>query len=714
MQPISFDNQSYILDGQRQFLISGEIHYFRVARDAWRDRLEKLKAAGANCVATYVPWLLHEPTEGHFTFDGQLDVEAFLALCNEVGLRALVRPGPYQYSELAWHGLPGWLCENYPDLLARDIRGQVIRNASISYLHPLFIAHARRWYDIVIPRLAKHQTTCGGAVAAFQFDNELMGMHEWPTGGWDYNRETMGIGGDTGRWADFLRQKYGSPSAAAHAFGRSARSYAELIPLPADGTLVSRRMTRDYQECYFDSIADYAATLVGWMRSLGVDVPVVHNSGNAGMNCYFERLHRKLGAGFHLGSDHYYNLGLNWAQNNPTPQYALTCFTSLEQLRLLGGPATVFELPGGSASDFPPITAADAGVAYLANLAMGMKGWNYYIFAGGQNIDQTGTTSDLYDYGAALSPLTGECRPLYLTQQRFAAFVKQNQWLLSAQRAADVRVGMDLELCRAVKYGDAGSLLPARAAVEFYRNGLLATAFCAGASPELISLQQGDLPVDLPLVAVSCDSMSRSVQQRLHDFLARGGKLLLLGTLPTLDEDFHPCAILAELAAATQHKLDVAAARLSAAGIDNVWANGWLSHFEPLADGAEVVAEEARGTRRRYIVGFRRSLAGGGQFTVLGATWMQAMREHEAMLRNLLTPMGWRSVVRSSNPNVWTTLWCGRDGQSLLFALNLFTAPMQTSLQVRNAEGMQDLGGYDLPAMSVRVYHDGQLVDPLA
>jgi len=50
-QPLHFDSLSFLEGDRRVFLISGELHYFRVPRADWRDRLEKLKAAGGNCVA---------------------------------------------------------------------------------------------------------------------------------------------------------------------------------------------------------------------------------------------------------------------------------------------------------------------------------------------------------------------------------------------------------------------------------------------------------------------------------------------------------------------------------------------------------------------------------------------------------------------------------------------------------------------------------------
>lgn len=36
----------------------------------------------------------------------------------------------------------------------------------------------------------------------------------------------------------------------------------------------------------------------------------------------------------------------------------------------------------------------------MANLALGLKGVNYYVYTGGPNFPNTGTTCDIYDYNA--------------------------------------------------------------------------------------------------------------------------------------------------------------------------------------------------------------------------------------------------------------------------------------------------------------------------
>src|SRR5271157_1891088 len=220
LAPIQFDPVSYRINGKPTYLYSGEFHYFRVPKVDWRRRMELFREAGGNCVATYIPWFLHEPEEGKIVFGGEsgvLDFEAFLHTAREVGLYVVARPGPYQYSEMKYDGLPGWLCENYPDLRAQNLDGTPFRVSCVSYLHPLFLEKARKWFDHVAPIIAAYTVSRGGPVALTQLDNEMTGIHIW-FGSLDYNPVSMGFGKPDGRYPHFLRQRYGDMGTLNHAY----------------------------------------------------------------------------------------------------------------------------------------------------------------------------------------------------------------------------------------------------------------------------------------------------------------------------------------------------------------------------------------------------------------------------------------------------------------------------------------------------------------
>lgn len=708
MPTLTFDRHAYRCGGQPVHLYSGEFHYFRVPKADWRRRMALFREAGGNCLATYVPWLIHEPREGEFVFggpDGKHDLEDFLVTAREEGLAVMARPGPYQYSELVYDGLPVWLCDNYPQLRARNFQGKDFRRSSISYLHPLFVEKTAAWFDRVCPILARHTTSHGGAIAFVQLDNEMAGIHRW-FGGYDYNPEAMGFGQEHGLFALFLRDRFGSVGALNRSWDTTFAGFAEARP-PAPGDTSSPaalRRAKDYCDFYYWTIGEYARRLAEMLRSRGIDTPLVTNSPSPASNLWFLETVRAVPGPFLLGSDHYYTLNQNWRQNNPTPQYAVEVSFSCEVLRLMGYPPSVFELPGGSASDWPPITPADAKACYLANVAMGMKGNNFYIYTGGPNVPGTGTTSDLYDYGAPVGA-NGEVRPLYQALKDVGLFLREQPWLAEAELEASCRFALDLEMLRTAEVwpGGGGLAVSAATAGDFLRKGPLTTAFCAGLAPTACDLASDDWLADrrTPVVVVCASAMAAEKQQRLIRFLESGGRALFLPALPTVDERFEPCTLLADyLGCGGGTRNPSPAPRVTVDGVVNILCEGETFCWERLAAGVEVVGVDERGGG---VLCWQKATPNGGAAIVLGLRYLHAMREHERMLAALLQRLGAAPVLASSNPNVWCTLRTA-GSRSVLFALNLYSAPLSCELRCKPAWSQDwiDLGRQELAPMEVR------------
>ncbi|MDR1409944.1 MAG: beta-galactosidase [Oscillospiraceae bacterium] len=155
---LTIQGDDFYLGGKPFKIYSGAIHYFRTLPEQWEDRLRKLVACGLNCVETYVCWNLHEPRKGQFDFYGMLDIVRFLKLAQELGLYAIVRPGPYICAEWEFGGMPAWL-------LAED--GLLLRCSE-----PHYLAHVRDFYAKLLPLLAPQQVHKGGNIIAMQVENE--------------------------------------------------------------------------------------------------------------------------------------------------------------------------------------------------------------------------------------------------------------------------------------------------------------------------------------------------------------------------------------------------------------------------------------------------------------------------------------------------------------------------------------------------------------
>ena len=57
-------------DGVPAVPVSGEMHFSRLPRSRWEERLRLMKAGGITVVACYIFWIHHEPVEGEARFDG--------------------------------------------------------------------------------------------------------------------------------------------------------------------------------------------------------------------------------------------------------------------------------------------------------------------------------------------------------------------------------------------------------------------------------------------------------------------------------------------------------------------------------------------------------------------------------------------------------------------------------------------------------------------
>jgi len=152
------NGNQFELDGKPFQIISGAIHYARVPRAYWRDRLRKARAMGLNTVEMYVFWNFHETAPGEFDFSGQEDIAEFIREAQEEGLFVILRPGPYVCAEWEFGGLPAWLLRQ---------PGMEVRSAN-----PLFMAAATRWFHRLGKELAPLQSAYGGPIIAVQVENE--------------------------------------------------------------------------------------------------------------------------------------------------------------------------------------------------------------------------------------------------------------------------------------------------------------------------------------------------------------------------------------------------------------------------------------------------------------------------------------------------------------------------------------------------------------
>ncbi len=154
----ALSDNAFLLDGKPFQIISGEMHYTRVPREAWRARMKMAKAMGLNTIGTYVFWNVHEPQKGHYDFSGNHDIAEFVKIAKEEGLWVILRPSPYVCAEWEFGGYPYWL--------EKDQRLQVRSK------EPKYLEAYHKYIMQVGKQLAPLQVNHGGNVLMVQIENE--------------------------------------------------------------------------------------------------------------------------------------------------------------------------------------------------------------------------------------------------------------------------------------------------------------------------------------------------------------------------------------------------------------------------------------------------------------------------------------------------------------------------------------------------------------
>ncbi|KAF8892186.1 glycosyl hydrolases family 35-domain-containing protein [Infundibulicybe gibba] len=163
---VTWDPHSLFLQGQRVFILSAEIHPWRLPGnpDLWADIFQKVKANGFNTVSFYVNWAVHFPTpttnnsQGDFQPGTYRDIQRFIDEAKKAGLWMVARPGPYINAETTGGGFPGWV---------GNVAGS-LRTNNANY--------AQAWtpYMTAIAKIiAKNQISNGGPIILVQAENEF-------------------------------------------------------------------------------------------------------------------------------------------------------------------------------------------------------------------------------------------------------------------------------------------------------------------------------------------------------------------------------------------------------------------------------------------------------------------------------------------------------------------------------------------------------------
>ncbi|MCM1489544.1 MAG: beta-galactosidase [Muribaculum sp.] len=149
---------TFLLNGEPFVVKAAELHYPRIPKPYWDQRIKMCKALGMNTICLYTFWNAHEPKEGEFDFTGQNDLREFVKLCEENDMKVILRPGPYVCAEWEMGGLPWWL------LKKKDIK--------LRENDPYFLERVDKFQKAVADQVGDLTVSDGGPIIMVQVENE--------------------------------------------------------------------------------------------------------------------------------------------------------------------------------------------------------------------------------------------------------------------------------------------------------------------------------------------------------------------------------------------------------------------------------------------------------------------------------------------------------------------------------------------------------------
>lgn len=486
MSDVRISDQTIIVGDRRLPLLSGEVHYWRLAPEAWRPVLRRVREMGLRIVASYVCWEFHELAPGRFDFRGATDPRrnllAFLDLLAEEDFWVILRPGPYIYSE--------WLNGGVPDHAARYHR-----------LHPAFLAAARPYMAAVVEASRPYLATHGGRILLWQADNEI---DPWP----HWYIEQLGLGRTPGPFQDFLQERYGEIAALNEVWNSDFPTFADVraarLMLPDQPDIMRRYLDFiRFRHAYVNEVARWN---VQTYRELGVDVPIYLNTYGGVETQHGPQLEQIADL---VGPDIY-----------PSNEFAHRAnehrnfMDSVRYLRTYSRLPHIPEFQAGIWHDWMD----DVGVlspnhyrlVCLSALLAGAVGWNWYMIANRDNwylspINEWGRTRPaLFAAFRQIVSLFDEVDPPSLTKVAPVALT------YAPMQRATTRPGQPL-------------------LQAFYDAGIDYDFF----DPEAEAQR---LPAPELLFYAGGPWLSREAQERLGRYVLDGGHLVCVGDIPRYDE----------------------------------------------------------------------------------------------------------------------------------------------------------------------------------
>lgn len=669
----------FIKNGKPVFVISGEIHYFRLDPKLWEKHLTLLKQSGANTTSTYIPWDWHEYEEGKFDFTGKTNparnLIKYIKLCKKVGLDLIVKPGPYILAEYEHHGLPVWLLNKISkDALALDEKGNVFDPDLMSYMSDEYLKYSFLWYDKIMPIIADHQESNGGPIIMMQVCNEV-GVFQWLSGRIDYNPSVIKL------YKEFLIDKYLSIESLNKTYGTNYSSFDKLsAPVGKIENKQQYCAYYDFHLFYRHYYALYLETLSKRIKSFNINVQLTHNIpgwiyGNAAelpmlISTYEEIM--RIRDDIVFGLDH-----IPEFVSYRNAHSDLACNKILEAMQP-HGPVWAAEFQAGTREHHVKSDADDLETFYYASLAHGMKSFNYYMFSQGINPKGKGYYGKTFYYQTPLNAKAAKSK-LYDAIKKVNSFIKKEKKdLLLSKTKSEICVGLykpyfytELTTSQLLKEKRLDveklglSLDPRFVREDLFFNGLLRGLQTLNFNYDINDLENTSLESLLKykqLWIVTTQFMDSKTQLILANYIKAGGHLIMYPALPTMDLYLNPCTVLKQ-ELKIEFSKSVSPNKVSAFGIEELF-----TVFREKQIFKESNIDVVSITENDEVCGIRKKV-GKGVITLLGFAFGYSSDEHLHLYEKLVSLDKIKRQAKVSDSDIQFVIREGKKN-SYLFLLN--------------------------------------------
>ncbi|MBN1871409.1 MAG: beta-galactosidase [Candidatus Omnitrophica bacterium] len=541
-QKVELKDGRFILNGRPFLIYSGEIHYFRMPKDKWSDRLRKAKEAGLNTISTYIPWSWHEPDEGTFDLTGKTsrerDLNSFIKLVKNTGLYLIARVGPTSNAEMKGEGTPMWFLEKYQEARSKNRKGgNVLHEAMVSYMHPIYVKHISQWYSKILPIVQKNQLNKGGPILMVQLDNEI-GMMNWVMNCPDYNEATNKM------YGEFLEKSYDNNlSRLNDKYYTNHVKFSEITQPKGDVDEEGVIRCWDWVRFYRDFYARYYNFLYLQAKKANIKLPFAANipmfwdynicaRGNQGlMNIAQFRDFGRYTPGVVFGGA-YQMRNLNFENFHDS----IIMTEGLKMIKDKEAPVFCAEMQVGGMNDRPRIYPNDINLLARYAIGHGINGLNAYMFSGGVNPPGLGFRGSYHEWQAPIDSKGRKSSKVKPIEDVGKIISSYGDLLADTKKDYDFAIGLYLPYYE-TSYLQ-GSIVENMTVSrdKFFFDGMARLLLLNGFNYRLVDIERikdKDLREIPAMWVFSLDYMDKPTQLKLVDYVRSGGTLIMSPTVPT-------------------------------------------------------------------------------------------------------------------------------------------------------------------------------------